>query len=133
MVVGVTSESWTTHATSVGYLLTDSRSERGELEPVGPSAFWKTSNDEQTTSSLSDILPNGFMAYSALLEMDPDPEGDMDYATGDDDGDDDDDPLDFDTIEGELPALLLDAELGLLGVPIEDEEDNGDDTDDTAV
>lgn len=106
------------------------QSERGELEPVGPSAFWKTSNDEQTSSTLSDILPNGFMAYSALLEMDPDPEGDMDYITADDDGDDDDEPLDFETIEGELPALLLDAELGLLGVPIEDDDEadgNGDD------
>lgn len=109
-------------------------SNRGQLEPVGPSAFWKASNDEQTESSLEDMLPNGFMAYAALLEMDPDPEGDMEYTSADDEVDDEDELLDIETLEGELPALLLDAEMQMMeaipGSDDEDEDEDGDEDED---
>lgn len=75
------------------------------------------------------MLPNGFLAYAALMEMDPDPEGDMEYTSADDEIDDDDELLDIETLEGELPALLLDAEMQMMEA-IPGSDDEGEDEDD---
>lgn len=83
--------------------------------PVGPTAFWKASDSEAPYGQITDILPSGFLAYSALVAVDDsDPEGEMDYSADEDDEEDDDLEIDYEMLRGELPALLMDAELDVL-------------------
>lgn len=90
-------------------------SDYDEHGPVGPTAFWKASDSEAPYGKITDILPSGFLAYSALVSVDEsDPEGEMDYTAEDDEEEDDDLEIDYEMLRGELPALLLDAELDVL-------------------
>lgn len=82
--------------------------------PVGPTAIWKASDSESPYGRLADMLPTGFLAYSALVAVDDsDPEGEMDYSADEDLDDDDELEVDFETLRGELPALLLDANMSM--------------------
>lgn len=55
--------------------------------------------------------------------MDPDPEGELDYTTGEDEIlDEEEDILEIELINEELPALLLDAELELFAASISQED-----------
>lgn len=78
------------------------------------------------------MLPNGFLAYTALIEMDPDPEGEMEYTTDDNAEEEEEDPIELEVIQGELPALLLDAELDI-PPPLLETDDTMGETDDTAA
>ena len=86
--------------------------------PVGPTAIWKASDSEAPYGKIADILPTGFLAYSALLSgEESDPEAEMDYTADEDEEDEEELEIDYDMLRGELPALLLDANLELLDAP----------------
>lgn len=59
------------------------------------------------------MLPHGFLAYNALIEVDPDPEGDMEYTTEDDLEDEEEEAVEFEAIQNEIPGLLMEAGLDL--------------------
>ncbi|KAM3499304.1 hypothetical protein MY11210_009621 [Beauveria gryllotalpidicola] len=86
--------------------------------PVGPTAIWKASDSEAPYGKIADILPTGFLAYSALLSVDDsDPEGEMDYTADEEEEEEEEMEIDFDLLRGELPALLLDANMEILTAP----------------
>lgn len=119
-------ERWKSEGIQVGGL----RSARGVMGfwfdseydahgPVGPTAIWKASDSEVPYGKISEILPTGFLAYSALVSADDsDPEAEMDYSA-EEEGEDEDDEIDidFEVLRGELPALLLDADMEILAGP----------------
>ncbi|KAJ3499117.1 hypothetical protein NLG97_g593 [Lecanicillium saksenae] len=94
--------------------------------PVGPTAIWKASDSEEPYSKIADILPTGFLAYSVLVSAadDSDPEGELDYSAGDDDEDEEELEIDYETLRGELPALLLDANMDVLASAPPGEEES---------
>lgn len=87
--------------------------------PAGPTAFWKASDAEVSGNAIHEVLPNDFfLAYSTLVAMDEsesDPEAELDYMIDEDEEDDEDD-IDMEPIAGELPGLLLDAEMEVIDV-----------------
>lgn len=124
-------ERWKTDGIQVGGV----RSARGVLGfwfdsefdrhgPVGPTATWKASDSDAPYGRISDILPTGFLAYSALASADDsDPESQMDYSAEEEEEEDEELEIDFETLQGELPALLLDANLEIVtSVPAAEEE-----------
>ncbi|ATY60361.1 F-box domain-containing [Cordyceps militaris] len=85
--------------------------------PVGPTAIWKASDSEAPYGKIADILPTGFLAYSALVSVeDSDPESEMDYSA-DEEEEEEELEIDFEMLRGELPALLLDANMDVVDVP----------------
>ncbi|TQV96520.1 F-box domain-containing protein [Cordyceps javanica] len=91
--------------------------------PVGPTAIWKASDSEAPYGKIADILPTGFLAYSALVSVDDsDPESEMDYTAEEDDEEEEELEIDYETLRGELPALLLDANMEILTAPPGEDE-----------
>ncbi|KAH8718950.1 hypothetical protein HC256_003574 [Beauveria bassiana] len=93
--------------------------------PVGPTAIWKASDSEAPYGKIADILPTGFLAYSALVSVeDSDPEGEMDYTADEEDEEEEEMEIDVDLLRGELPALLLDANMEILTAPPAEDDMN---------
>lgn len=93
--------------------------------PIGPTAIWKASDSEASYVQITDILPTGFLAYSALVSADDsDPEGEMDYMADEEDEEEEELEIDYETLRGELPALLLDANMEVVPPALPGEEES---------
>ncbi|KAK5998638.1 hypothetical protein PT974_01019 [Cladobotryum mycophilum] len=151
-VVGMTKEGevrWTTYSIfhgqerwkSEGVQIGGMRSARGVVGnwfdrdydphgPVGPTAFWKASDDENARdlhAPIHALIPSEFLLWGTLIEMaelaDSDPEGDMDFTIQEEDDDDvEENESGSELIDSELPDLLIDAQLEIIEVTHEREQ-----------
>ncbi|OAA62321.1 F-box domain, Skp2-like protein [Cordyceps fumosorosea ARSEF 2679] len=121
-------ERWKSEAIQVGGV----RSARGVVGfwfdsdydahgPVGPTALWKVSDSLEPYATAA-ALPPDLLVYSGLLGYGSDFEGEMDYEAGGDDDDEDDEMdeeeegIDNEALQGELPALLLEANMDIVTI-----------------
>ncbi|RDA96106.1 hypothetical protein CP533_1802 [Ophiocordyceps camponoti-saundersi (nom. inval.)] len=80
--------------------------------PAGPTAFWKVTDSKTAGDTIHNLLTDNFLVtYNTMAYMeDSDPEAEMDYEVQDEDEDEDED-VDSEPVAGEIPGLLLDAQL----------------------
>ncbi|RDA86120.1 hypothetical protein CP532_1147 [Ophiocordyceps camponoti-leonardi (nom. inval.)] len=80
--------------------------------PAGPTAFWKATDSRTAGDTIHNLLTDNFLVtYNTMAYMeDSDPEAEMDYEMQDEEEDEDED-VDSEPVAGEIPGLLMDAQL----------------------